>query len=87
MNEQTLMEKIRTLRPERIAEVEDFVDFLRQSESISAKTDPNWSAEMREVVSELRQGAKGCSDAEIEDIVREAIAAVSAEEAGQGQGP
>jgi hypothetical protein len=28
--EQTFIEKIRTLRPERIAEVEDFVDFLRQ---------------------------------------------------------
>jgi hypothetical protein len=28
--EQILIEKIRTLTPERIAEVEDFVDFLRQ---------------------------------------------------------
>jgi len=28
--EQTLIEKIRTLPPERIAEVEDFVDFLRR---------------------------------------------------------
>lgn len=28
--EQLLIEKIRTLTPERIAEVEDFVDFLRQ---------------------------------------------------------
>ena len=30
MHEQTLIEKIRTLPPEKIAEVEDFVDFLRQ---------------------------------------------------------
>lgn len=30
MQEQTLIEKIRTLPPERVAEVEDFVDFLRQ---------------------------------------------------------
>jgi len=30
MQEQTLIEKIRSLRPERVAEVEDFVDFLRQ---------------------------------------------------------
>jgi hypothetical protein len=29
MQEETLIEKIRSLRPERIAEVEDFVDFLR----------------------------------------------------------
>jgi hypothetical protein len=28
--EQTLIDKIRTLPPERVAEVEDFVDFLRQ---------------------------------------------------------
>lgn len=28
--EQTLISKIRTLRPERVAEVEDFVDFLHQ---------------------------------------------------------
>jgi hypothetical protein len=30
LHEKTLMEKIRALPPERIAEVEDFVDFLRQ---------------------------------------------------------
>lgn len=30
MQEQTLIEKIRTLPPEKVAEVEDFVDFLRQ---------------------------------------------------------
>ena len=30
MQDQTLIEKIRSLRPERVAEVEDFVDFLRQ---------------------------------------------------------
>lgn len=30
MQEQTLIEKIRRLPPERIAEIEDFVDFLAQ---------------------------------------------------------
>ena len=30
MQNETLLEKIKTLRPERMAEVEDFVDFLRQ---------------------------------------------------------
>ncbi len=29
-SEQVLLEKIRTLPPERVAEVEDFIDFLRQ---------------------------------------------------------
>lgn len=28
MNDQTLIEKIRSLPPEKVAEVEDFVDFL-----------------------------------------------------------
>lgn len=28
-NEQALLDKLKTLTPERIAEVEDFVDFLR----------------------------------------------------------
>ena len=28
-NEQALLEKLKTLPPERVAEVEDFVDFLR----------------------------------------------------------
>jgi hypothetical protein len=30
--EQTLIEKIRSLSPEKIAQLEDFVDFLRQRE-------------------------------------------------------
>ena len=30
MQKETLIEKIRTLPPERVLEVEDFVDFLRQ---------------------------------------------------------
>ena len=32
MLEQTLIDKIQQLSPEKIAEVEDFVDFLRQRE-------------------------------------------------------
>ncbi len=32
MAEQSLIEKIRTLPPEKLAEVEDFVDFLRLRE-------------------------------------------------------
>ncbi len=83
MNGQTLMEKIRALPPERIAEVEDFVDFLRQREIMSPNIDLNWSVEMREVVSELRHGATGCSDEEIEDIVCEALEAVRTEEASR----
>ena len=36
--EHTLLEKLRTLPPERIAEVEDFVDFLRLREQEHALT-------------------------------------------------
>ena len=32
MREETLIEKIKSLPPERVAEVEDFVDFLSQRE-------------------------------------------------------
>jgi Protein of unknown function (DUF2281) len=32
MREETLIEKIKSLPPERVAEVEDFVDFLAQRE-------------------------------------------------------
>ena len=35
---QALFEKIRTLSPERIAEIEDFVDFLRCRDSDRAMT-------------------------------------------------
>ncbi len=31
-HEQTLIEKLRELSPDKVAEVEDFVDFLRQRE-------------------------------------------------------
>ena len=33
MQEQSLIEKIKSLPPERVAEVEDFVDFLAQRDS------------------------------------------------------
>ena len=33
VEEQTLLKKIRTLPPEKVAEVEDFVDFLRTREN------------------------------------------------------
>ncbi len=36
--EQTILEKLKQLPPERLAEVEDFVDFLRTRESDRALT-------------------------------------------------
>ena len=38
-SEKELIEKIRQLSPERVAEVEDFVDFLRQRDDGSRLTD------------------------------------------------
>lgn len=37
--EEELVEKIRRLAPERVAEVEDFVDFLRQRDEERGHTD------------------------------------------------
>lgn len=37
-NTQTLIEKIQSLPPERIAEVEDFVDFLRERSTTGKRT-------------------------------------------------
>ena len=37
MQEETLFEKIKSLPPERVAEVEDFVDFLAQRSARSAR--------------------------------------------------
>jgi hypothetical protein len=38
-SEEELLEKIRRLPPERVAEVEDFVDFLRQRDEERSLTD------------------------------------------------
>ena len=38
-SEEELIRRIRTLSPERVAEVEDFVDFLRQRDDGSRLTD------------------------------------------------
>lgn len=45
-----------------------------------SRADTTWSKEMRKVVSELRKGAKGYTEEEIESIVDEAVMAVRAEE-------
>ena len=44
------------------------------------KSDAAWSREMRKVVSELRKGAEGYSEEEINDIVDEAVKAIRTEE-------
>ena len=45
-----------------------------------SRSDTTWSKEMRKVVSELRKGAEGYTEEEIESIVDEAVMAVRAEE-------
>ena len=45
-NEQVILEKLKSLPPERVAEVEDFVDFLRaRNEERSATRDAAHAAE------------------------------------------
>jgi len=52
--EQTILEKLRQLPPERLAEVEDFVDFLRsrESERVRTKTAQELSQEKAQVSEE-----------------------------------
>ncbi len=45
-----------------------------------SRPDTTWSKEMRKVVSELRKGAEGYTEEEIESIVDEAVMAVRVEE-------
>lgn len=40
VHEQTLLEKLRGLPPERLAEVEDFVDFLAHRQAGERGSDP-----------------------------------------------
>lgn len=48
----------------------------RLEEVMPSPTDAGWSREMRKVVTELRKGADGYSEDEIDDIVDEAVKAV-----------
>jgi len=52
----------------------------RLEDVLPYKKDNTWTKEMREVVSELRQGAADYSEEEIESIVDEAVTAVRREE-------
>ncbi len=51
----------------------------RLEEVMPSKTDTTWTKEMRKVVSELRKGAEGYSEEEIDSIVDEAVMAVRGE--------
>lgn len=51
----------------------------RLEEVMPSQTAASWSKEMNDVVSEFRKGAKGHSEAEIENIIDEAVLAVRGE--------
>ncbi len=51
----------------------------RLEEVMPSQKDEAWSREMRQVVAELRKGAEGYSDEEIDNIVDDAVKAVRAE--------
>ena len=71
---------VEALPPPLQQEVLDFVEYLR----LKAKQDHDaplgqrraWTKAMRQVVSELRQGAEGYTDQAIDDFVDEAVEAV-----------
>ncbi len=57
----------------------------RIEEVMPSYSDAAWTREMRKVASELRNGAKGYSDDEIDDIVDDAVKAVRAEDNRRGE--
>lgn len=60
--------------------LESMIVKSKLEEVMPAKSDTAWSREMRKVLSELRKGAEGYSQEEIEAIVDEAVQAVREEE-------
>ena len=80
----TIAERIRThveaLPPPLQQEVLDFVEYLwlkaKRDQDAPPRQHRAWAKAMRHVVSELRQGAEGYSDEEINDFVDEAVEAV-----------
>ncbi|MBE9573869.1 MAG: helix-turn-helix domain-containing protein [Proteobacteria bacterium] len=59
--------------------LESMIIKSRLEEVMPSPRDDTWTKEMRQVVSELRKGAEGYSEEEINDIVDEAVKAVRAE--------
>ncbi len=59
--------------------IEGIIIKSRLEEVMPPKADTAWSKEMQKVVSELRKGAEGYSEEEIESIVDEAVEAVRQE--------
>ncbi len=57
----------------------------RLEDVMPSATDSQWSKEMHKVASELRKGAEGYTDEEIDAIVDDAVKAVRAEAKGRGK--
>jgi hypothetical protein len=80
----TTAERIQThveaLPPPLQQEVLDFVEYLRlkakRNQDVPLHQRRAWTRAMRQVLSELRQGAEAYSDAAIDDFVDEAVEAV-----------
>jgi len=80
----TTAERIQThveaLPPPLQQEVLDFVEYLRlkakQDQAVPLRQRRAWTKAMRQVVSELRQGAEDYSDEAIDDFVDETVEAV-----------
>ena len=56
--------------------LESMIIKSRMEEVMPSRRDDTWSTEMRQMVSEFREGAESYSDEEIENIVDEAVDAV-----------
>ena len=84
VQEQTLLEKIRNLPPKKMAAVEGLINILGQhsprSKVLSVKPQSSWGDRMETMLVRFREGAKGYSEKEIENIVDEAVQAIRREE-------
>ena len=77
-------EIISTLRPHDKDAIKTILEGMiiksRLEEVMPSRKDEAWSKEMKSVVSDLRKGAEGYSDDEIESIVDEVVNAVRAQD-------
>ena len=84
VREQTLLEKIRNLPPKKMAVVEGLINILGQHSPrrkvLSIRPRSAWSDRIEKVLVRFREGSKGYSEKEIENIVDEAVQAVRREE-------
>jgi Protein of unknown function (DUF2281) len=78
--------QVQTLSESLQQEVLDFIEYLRLKQAKqqrSSQQDAAWAQEMQELLTEFRQQAASYTDAEIDQMIDEAVAVVHAGNSGQ----